>query len=46
MGHFGVSCLEVLILFDQWAGRRLLSEKVTGLHVRALRPISISSVPE
>ena len=27
--HFGVSFLELLILFEQWAGHRLLSEKVT-----------------
>ena len=27
-GHFGVSFLELLILFEQWAGHRLLSEKV------------------
>ena len=44
MLHFGVSYLEVLILFEQWAGHRLLSEKVTRPHVRALRPISTSSV--
>ena len=36
MEHFGV--LAVLILFEQWAGHRLLSEKVTGPHVRADRP--------
>ena len=29
MGHFGVSFLELLILFEHWAGHRLLSEKVT-----------------
>ena len=45
MGHFGVSVLELLILFEQWAGHRLLSEKVTRPHVRAGRPISVSSVP-
>ena len=45
LGHFGISYLEVLILFEQWAGHRLLSEKVTRPHVRAHRPISISSVP-
>ena len=44
MGHFGGSYLEVLILFEQWAGHRLLSEKVTWLHVRAYRP-TFSSVP-
>ena len=31
--------------FEQWAGHRLLSEKVTGPHVRANRPILIPSVP-
>ena len=44
LGHFGVSYLEVLTLFKQGAGHRLLSEKVTQPHVRAHRPISISSV--
>ena len=34
-----------LILYEEWAGHRLLSEKVTRPHVRAHRPISISSVP-
>ena len=37
--------LELLILFEQWAGHRLLSEKVTRPHVRANRPILIPSVP-
>ena len=45
LGHFGVSYLEVLILFEPWAAHRLLSEKVTRPHVRAHRPIFISSVP-
>ena len=45
LGHFGVSFLELLILFEQWAGHRLLAEKVTRPHVRAGRPISVSSVP-
>ena len=40
-----VSHLEVLILFEQRVGHRLLSEKVTRPHVRAHRPISISSAP-
>ena len=44
-GHFGVSFLELLVLFEQWAGHRLLSEKVTGPHNRANRPILIPSVP-
>ena len=33
------------MFFEQWAGHRLLSEKVTRPHVRALRSMSISSVP-
>ena len=37
LGHFGVSSLELLILIGQWAGHRLLSEKVTWPHVRAHR---------
>ena len=45
MGHFGVSYLEILVLFGQWVGHRLLGEHVTRPHVRASRPISISSVP-
>ena len=36
---------ELLILFEQWAGHRLLSEKVIKPHVRANRPILIPSVP-
>ena len=44
-GHFGVSFLELLILFEQWAGHRLLGEKVTRPHVRANRPILLPSVP-
>ena len=45
LGHFGISFWELLILFEQWAGHRLLSEKVTRSHVRAHRPILIPSVP-
>ena len=45
LGHLGISFLEILILFEQWAGHRLLGEKVTRPHVRAGRPISVSSVP-
>ena len=32
-------------LFEQWSGHCLLFEKVTRPHVRAHRPVSISSVP-
>ena len=45
LGHFGISFLELLILFEQWAGHRLLSERVTWPHVRANRPILLPSVP-
>ena len=45
LGHFGISFLEILIIFEQWAGHWLLGEKVTRPHVRAGRPISVSSVP-
>ena len=41
----GFLFLEVLILYEQWAGHRLLSDKVNRPHVRALRRISLSSVP-
>ena len=44
LGHFGISFLELLILFEQWAGHRLLWEKVTRPHVRAGRPILLPSV--
>ena len=44
MEHSGISYLEVLVLFEQWAGHRLLSEKVLRPHVRAHRPIYGSSV--
>ena len=37
MGHHGGSYLEGLILYEQWAGHRLLSENVTRPHVRAHR---------
>ena len=37
--HCGISFLELLILSEQWAGHRLLSERVTWPHVRANRPI-------
>ena len=44
-GHFGISFLELLILFEQYAGHRLLNEKVTRPHVRTNRPILLPSVP-
>ena len=39
LGHFGILFLELLILFEHWAGHRLLGGKVTRPHVRAGRPI-------
>ena len=42
MGHFGGAFLEFLILFQQWAGHRLLHENRPP--VRANRPILIPSV--
>ena len=45
IGHFGVSFLELLILFEQWAGHRLLSGKVAGPHVGVNRSVLIPSVP-
>ena len=34
-----------MILFEQWAGHRLPSEKVTRPRARAHCPVSVSSVP-
>ena len=45
LGHFGICFVELLILFEQWTGHRLLSEKVTRPHVRAGRPFLLPSVP-
>ena len=46
VGHFGVSYLEVLILFEHWLGHRLLSEKVTRMHhLRANRPFYVPPAP-
>ena len=45
LDHFGISFLELLTLFEQWAGHRLLSEKVTRPHARAGLPVSLPSVP-
>ena len=45
MGHFGVSYLQVLILFEQWLGHGLLSQKVTRPHMRANRPFLLPPAP-
>ena len=45
MDHFWVSFLELLILFEQWAGHRLLSEKVSRPHVRDNSQKLVACVP-
>ena len=44
LGVGGVSYLEGLILYEQWAGERLVLEKAVPLRGRAGRPISVSAV--
>ena len=41
----GVSYVELLILFELWAGERLVPEKAAPRRRRARRPISVSGVP-
>ena len=45
LGVGGVSYLEHLILYERWAGERLVLEKVLPCGRRAGRPISVSAVP-
>ena len=45
MGKFGVSYLEVLILFEKWMGHRFLPEKTVPLRHRPGRPIFIGTSP-
>ena len=45
LGVGGVSFLELLILYERWAGERLVLEKVLPYGRRAGRPISVSAVP-
>ena len=45
MGHFGVSNLEILSLFESWMGHRLLSERVTRAELRPNHPILHPSAP-
>ena len=44
-GVGGVSFVELLILYEQWAGERLSLEKAVPRHRRVGRPISVSAVP-
>ena len=41
----GVSFVELLILYEQWAGERLLLEAAVPKSRRVGRPISVSAVP-
>ena len=45
LGVGGVSYVELLILFELWAGERLSSEKAHPRYLRPGRPISVSAVP-
>ena len=45
LGVRGVSFVEVLILYELWAGERLDLEKAVPRYRRAGRSISVSAVP-
>ena len=45
LGVGGVSFVELLILYEIWAGERLSLEKAVPRHRRVGRPISVSAVP-
>ena len=45
LGIGGVSYLELLILYELWAGERLVPEVATPVGKRVGRPISVSAVP-
>ena len=45
LGVGGVSFVELLILYELWAGERLSLEKAVPRHRRVGRPISVSAVP-
>ena len=45
LGVGGVSHLELLILYELWAGERLSLEKAHARYLRPGRPISVSAVP-
>ena len=45
LGVGGVSCVELLILFEVWAGERLELEKAVPRNRRPGRSISVSAVP-
>ena len=45
LGVGGISYVELLILYDLWAGERLSLEKAVPRYLRPGRPISVSAVP-
>ena len=45
LGVGGVSHVEMLILFELWAGERLVLERALPRYRRPGRPISVSAVP-
>ena len=45
LGVGGVSCVELLIMYELWAGERLSLEKTHTHYLRPGRPISVSAVP-
>ena len=45
LGVGGVSYVELLILYELWAGERLSLEKAHPRYLRRGRPISLSAVP-
>ena len=45
LGVGGVSYVELLILYELWAGERLSLEKAHPRYLRPGRPISVSAVP-
>ena len=45
LGVGGISYVELLILYELWAGERLSLEKAHPRYLRPGRPISVSAVP-
>ena len=45
LGVGGISHVELLILYELWAGERLVLEKAHPRYLRPRRPISVSAVP-
>ena len=45
LGVGGISFVELLILYELWAGERLSLDKATTRYLRPGRPISVSAVP-